>query len=67
MTKQQANIISAICLILSVAVSYESFTISFSQAYAGRAINGWLAFLAFFVAIGLVLTAIIVPYRARKR
>lgn len=67
MTKQRAKIISAACLILSVAITYGSFNFGFSQAYKGGSVSIWLPFLTFFAAIGLVLVAIIIPYRAKNK
>lgn len=67
MTKQRAQIISTACLILSVAITYGSFNFGFSQANKGRSVSIWLPFLTFFAAIGLVLVAIIIPYKARDK
>ena len=60
MTKRRAKIISWVCLVLAVFITYISYMYSFSVSFAGKEVNTFLTFSAFFVAVGLVAAAIAV-------
>lgn len=66
MTRLQSKIVSTSLLVLSVAITYLSYSFGFSHAFAGEAINIWIPLGAFVFSVGLVLAAIIVQFRVKK-
>ena len=54
-----ARILSGICLILSVLVTYFAFDFASTRAFSGQDPMAWIGVGAFFVAVGLVVAAIV--------
>lgn len=65
MQKLKQNLIPALCILLSVTISYWSVNIGIERSLAGKEALVWLHVLLFLVAVGLVLAAIL--FRARGR
>lgn len=54
-----ARILSGVCLVLSVLITYFAFDFASSRAFSGQDPILWIGIGAFFVAVALVVGAII--------